>query len=143
MSPTPIGIPSPRQTTLNSQAYQIYHTVNLGARVAQASSVQLVLMLTDGLLEELARARAHIQARRYEAKARSLNRCIDILNGLASALDYEGGGELVVNLSRLYNYSSRRLYKAGFDLDLTLIDEVIDLMTNLRKGWQGFQDRHG
>jgi flagellar secretion chaperone FliS len=138
-----MNTPSSRQVTLNSEAYQSYHSVNLGARASQASSVQLVLMLTDGLLEELSRARAHIVARRYELKARSLNRCIDILNGLASALDYETGGDLVTNLNRLYNYCVRRLYKSGFDLDPALIDEVIGLTINLRKGWQGYQDRHG
>jgi flagellar protein FliS len=128
---------------LNSEAYQSYHQVNLGALAAQASPVQLVLLLTDGLLEELLRARAHVEARRYELKARSLKRCVDMLNGLTSALDFEAGGELVVNLNRVYGFCVRRLYEAGFNLDIQFIDEVIDLMTTLRKGWQGFQDRHG
>jgi flagellar secretion chaperone FliS len=128
---------------LNSEAYQSYQHVSLGSLAAQASPVQLVLMLSDGLLEELLRARAHIQARRYELKARSLSRCIDMLNGLSSSLDFEAGGELVVNLSRLYGYSSRRLYEAGFKLDTAIIDEVIELMTTLRRGWKGYQDRHG
>jgi flagellar secretion chaperone FliS len=128
---------------LNSEAYQSYHRVNLGALAAQASPVQLVLLLTDGLLEELLRARAHIEERRYELKARSLNRCVEMLNGLTSALDFEAAGELVVNLSRVYSYSVRRLYEVGFSLDTTLIDEVVGLMTTLRGGWQGFQERHG
>lgn len=128
---------------MNSTAYQSYHSVNLGALTAQASPVQLVLLLTDGLLEELARARAHVDARRYEKKAQSLNRCVDMLNGLTSALDFETGGELCSNLSRLYAYSVHRLYEAGFKLDPALIDEVIGLMTTLRAGWQGFQERHG
>lgn len=128
---------------MNTEAYQSYHRVNLGSLAAQASPVQLVLLLTDGLLEELLRARAHIEARRYELKARSLNRCIDMLNGLSSALDFEAGGELVVNLDRVYAYCGRRLYEVGFKLDAALIDEVIGLMSTLRRGWQGFQERHG
>jgi len=128
---------------LNSEAYNSYHAVNLGAQTAQASPVQLVLMLTDGLLEELARARAHIEARRYELKARSLNRCIDMLNGLSSALDVEAGGELVENLGRLYEYCGERLCQAGYKLDPKGIDEVVGLMITLRKGWHGMQVRHG
>jgi flagellar secretion chaperone FliS len=128
---------------LNSEAYQSYQRVDVGSLAAQASPVQLVLMLNDGLLEELHRARAHVQARRYEMKARSLSRCVDMLNGLSSALDFEAGGELVVNLSRVYGYCIRRLYEAGFKLDTAIIDEVIGLITTLRRGWQGFQDRHG
>lgn len=128
---------------MSSEAYLSYHAVNVGAQAVQASPVQLVLMLTDGLLEELARARAHIEARRYELKARSLDRCIDMLNGLSSALDFEAGGELVQNLSRLYDYCAERLYQAGFKLDPKMVDEVSALLMNLRKGWQGMQARHG
>lgn len=128
---------------MSSEAYLSYHAVNVGAQAVQASPVQLVLMLTDGLLEELTRARAHIEARRYELKARSLDRCIDMLNGLSSALDFEAGGELVQNLSRLYDYCAERLYQAGFKLDPSMVDEVSGLLMNLRKGWQGMQARHG
>lgn len=128
---------------MNSEAYQSYHRVNLGSLAAQASPVQLILLLTDGLLEELVRARGHMQARRYEQKARSLSRCIDMLNGLSSALDFEAGGELVQNLNRLYGYCARRLYEAGFKLEPGMVEEVIGLITPLRRGWQGFQDRHG
>ena len=128
---------------MNSTAYQSYHSINLGALTARASPVQLVLLLTDGLLEELARTRAHVTARRYEKKAASIKRCVDMLNGLTSALDFEAGGELANNLKRLYMYSASRLYDAGFNLDPAVIDEVIGLMTTLRTGWQGFQDRHG
>ncbi|MBS1190279.1 MAG: fliS [Rhodocyclaceae bacterium] len=130
-------------TTPNYEAYRSYHAVNLGAQTAQASPVQLVLILMDGLLEELARARAHIAARRYELKARSLDRCIDIINGLSSALDDDSGSEVVGNLARLYDYCAERLYQAGANLDAALVDEVSGLLTTLRQGWQGVQDSHG
>ena len=128
---------------MNQEAYRSYHTVNLGAQVAHASPVKLVLLLTDGLLEELVRARAHVEARRFELKAKSLDRCIDMLNGLSSALDLEKGGEVSENLSRLYDYCAERLYRAGVNLDPTLIDEVSGLLTTLRRGWQGMHERLG
>ncbi|AKJ30364.1 flagellar export chaperone FliS [Caldimonas brevitalea] len=128
---------------MNHDAYRSYHAVNLEARTAQASPVQLVLILMDGLLEELARARAHIQARRIELKARSLDKCIDILNGLSSALDTDAGGEVVNNLGRLYDHCAHRLYQAGFELDATLVDEVVKLLTTLRSGWQGVEAQRG
>lgn len=128
---------------MNHEAYLSYHAVSLGSQAAQASPVQLVLILTDGLLEELMRARAHIEAKRFELKARSLDRCIDMLNGLSSALDFEMGGELVVDLARLYEYCAHRLQQAGFNLDPGMVDEVSGLLTTLRNGWQGMQARHG
>ncbi|MET0518974.1 MAG: flagellar export chaperone FliS [Burkholderiaceae bacterium] len=124
-------------------AYQSYQSVNLNAQTAQASPVQLVLILMDGLLDELARARAHIEARRYELKASSLEKCVGIINGLSSALDMEAGGEVVKNLARLYDYCAERLFRAGVDLNVLIVDEVCTLLTQIRGGWQGVQARHG
>lgn len=126
---------------MNQEAYLSYQSVALGSRAAQASPVELVLILTDGLLEELARARAHILAKRFELKARSLERCVDMLNGLSSALDFDAGGELVINLARLYDYCAHRLQEAGFRLDPALVDEVVGLLNTLRNGWQGMHER--
>lgn len=127
---------------MNNDAYRSYHAVNLGAQTAQASPVQLVLILTEGLLEELARASAHINARRYELKARSLDKCIDILNGLSSALDVETGGEVVSDLGRLYDYCAGRLYQASSKLDTAIIHEVVGLLTTIKHGWEGVQANH-
>ena len=128
---------------MNYQAYRSYHSVNLGAQTAQASPVELVLILMDGLIEELARARAHIEARRYEAKANSLNKCVEILNGLTSALDFETGGEVVANLGRLYDYCASRLSLAGYRLDAPIVDEVVTLLSTIKRGWQEVQSKHG
>ncbi|RZI44220.1 flagellar export chaperone FliS [Herbaspirillum sp. HC18] len=127
---------------LNHDAYSSYHAVNLNSQTASASPVQLVLILMNGLLEELARARAHIAARRYEEKALSLDKCVEILNGLSSSLDMESGGEVVVNLARLYDYCAWRLYKAGVDLDPAIVDEVTGLLGTIRQGWIGVQAKY-
>lgn len=124
-------------------AYQNYHSVNLGAQTAQASPVQLVLILMDGLLDELARTRAHIEARRFESKAKSLERALGILNGLASALDFEAGGPVVDTLGQLYEFCADRLHQAGVSLDPARVDEVVVVLSNLREGWQAVQARNG
>jgi flagellar protein FliS len=124
---------------LDYEAYRSYHAVNLDAQTARASPVQLVLILMDGLLEEIARARAHIEARRHEQKAASLNRCVEMLNGLSSSLDTDAGGDVVNNLLRLYDYCAYRLFSVGIKLDTTIIDEVSGLLETLRRGWTGVQ----
>jgi flagellar protein FliS len=128
---------------LNQEAYSSYHSTNLDAQTARASPVELVLVLTDGLLEELARARGHIVGKRYELKAKSLNKCTDIINGLSSSLDFDNGGEVVQNLGRLYEYCASRLYTAGVSLDPTIVDEVSTLLTTIKKGWLGVQANNG
>ena len=128
---------------MNHDAYSDYHAVHLDAQTSRATPVELVLLLTDGVLAELARARGHIVGKRYEQKAVSLNKCTELINGVSSSLDFEQGGEVVANLGRLYEYCTGRLYLAGINLDPTLIDEVTTLLTTIKQGWLGVQAKHG
>ena len=128
---------------LANESYDSYRSVDLEAKAATASPYELVLVLFDGLLDELARTRGHIEAKRYQEKGRSLEKCLNILNGLNSALDYDNGGEVVANLGRLYDYCAARLYRAGIDLDPAIIDEVVGLLSTIKQGWLGVQAKHG
>jgi flagellar secretion chaperone FliS len=101
----------------------------------------LVLVLMNGLLDEMVRARAHIEHARYEAKGHSINKCIDMFAALTSSLDFELGGEAVAQLGRLYDYCTARLNQAGCTLDPAMVDEVIELVTTLRDAWQKVEDR--
>ncbi|GGY04633.1 flagellar export chaperone FliS [Paludibacterium paludis] len=128
---------------MDYEAYASYHAVNLEAQTSTASPVELVLVLFDGLLDELARAKGHIEARRFEQKGESITKCINILNGLSSALDYDNGGEVVTNLARLYDYCVWRLHDASLSLDTAILDEVCALLATLKGGWQGVGEAHG
>jgi flagellar protein FliS len=125
------------------EAYSSYHATNLDAQTSRASPIELVLLLTDGLLEELARARAHIVGKRYEARAASINKCVDIINGLSSSLDFESGGQVVANLADLYEFCAVHLNAAGVKQDPAMVDEVVKIMTTVRQGWAGVQARNG
>ena len=120
-----------------NESYDSYRAVDLEARAAAASPYELVLVLFDGLLDELARARGHIEARRYQQKGASLEKCLNILNGLNGSLDYESGGELVQGLARLYDYCVYRLSDVSVSLSLEGLDEVVQLLGVLRDGWEG------
>lgn len=125
------------------EAYGDYHAVNLDAQTSRASPVELVLLLTDGLLDELARARAHIAAKRYEQKAASIDKCVEIINGLSSSLDFEQGGETVANLANIYEFCANHLHGAGIKMDPAMVDEVVRILTTIRQGWKGVQERNG
>ena len=127
----------------HQEAYGDYHAVNLDTQTARASPVELVLLLTDGLLDELARARAHIVAKRFEAKAASIDKCVEIINGLSSSLDFEQGGETVANLARIYDFCASHLHGAGIKMDPAMIDEVVRILGTIRQGWKEVQERNG
>lgn len=123
-----------------NDGYGGYRTANMVAQTAQASPVELVLMLVDGLLEEMARLRMHIEHQRFEEKAHSVVKCADILTGLGSALESDAQNEVVENLSRLYDFCAHRLNQAGFEMDVAKVDEVLAIVQTLRAGWQGMAD---
>jgi flagellar protein FliS len=126
-----------------NESYDSYRSIDLESRTAAASPYALVLVLFDGLLDELARARGHIEGKRYQQKGQSLEKCLNILNGLNSALDYEEGGELVLGLSRLYDYCIYRLSDVSVTLSLEGLDEVVQLLGELRDGWDGVNAARG
>ena len=118
------------------EGYGLYQDSDLAIQAAAATPHQLVLMLFSGLMDELVRAKSHIVAKRYERKVQSINKCIDILNALTSALDYEKGGDLALSLANLYDYCVYRLYDASHKLSVEYIDEVEAILNNLREGWE-------
>jgi flagellar protein FliS len=52
----------------NSRAIQSYGDVKVGTGVANASNVQLIQMLFDGLLESMSATRGHIQHKNIQEK---------------------------------------------------------------------------
>lgn len=127
----------------SQNGYDLYKEIDLSSRTASASPLDLVLVLYTGLMDELERAKSHIESKRFERKAQSINKCIDILNALTSSLEFETGGELVLNLARLYDHCVYRLYEASGQMSVEKIDEVITILGNLREGWEGLSKRLG
>lgn len=120
-----------------NEGYDSYRSTDLESRTNAASPYELVLVLFDGLLDELERVRGHLQARRFEQKGRSLEKCLSILAALESALDHEQGGELVAGLAQLYQYCRARLCDVSASLSTDVLDEVIFVLQELRQGWEG------
>lgn len=120
----------------NQEGLGQFQQSDLAIQAAAANPHQLVLMLFNGLMDELVRTKGHLVARRYERKAQSINKCIDILNALTSALDFDKGGELAVSLANLYDYCVYRLYDASHKMSVTHIEEVEVILGNIQQGWE-------
>ncbi|WP_322804341.1 flagellar export chaperone FliS [Vibrio alfacsensis] len=118
--------------------YDSYQQVDLNAQAAAASPHQLVVMLIDGLLNEVERTRGHMSAGRLAQKGASINKCMNILVGLDSALDMENGGEIAENLHQLYDFCQLELFNASVHNDLDKLTNVERVMGNIREGWVGF-----
>ncbi|APX09357.1 flagellar export chaperone FliS [Vibrio campbellii] len=123
---------------LMDSGYDSYQQVDLDAQAASANPHQLVVMLIDGLLDEIERVRGHLAANRLAEKGIGINKCMNILIGLSSALDEENGGEIAENLRQLYDFCQVELYYTSVQNDATRLDNVERVMGNIREGWMNF-----
>ncbi|AGQ96929.1 flagellar export chaperone FliS [Vibrio parahaemolyticus] len=123
---------------LMDSGYDSYQQVDLDAQAAAANPHQLVIMLIDGLLDEIERIRGHLAAKRLAEKGAGINKCMNILIGLTSALDDENGGEIADNLRQLYDFCQVELYYASVQNDADRLMNVERVMGNIREGWMNF-----
>jgi flagellar protein FliS len=108
--------------------------------VLTASPGQLVLMLYDGALNALARAREALQRpvedpRRIEVINHQLLKAQNIICELQSGLNFEAGGEFASTMDRLYSYHNRRLFEANLRKQVEPVIEVEGLVRELRDAW--------
>ncbi len=108
--------------------------------VAYASPHRLVQMLMEGVLDKVATAKGQIERRDMEGKSRHISWAISIINGLRSSLDLDNGGQIAVNLEDLYGYMNRRLIDANVDNLIEPLDEVLDLMLEVKSAWDAMPE---
>ncbi|MEH8110474.1 lateral flagellar export chaperone LafC [Aeromonas veronii] len=120
----------------HQDGYDAYQFAATQAKAASADPHQLVLMLIEGLLDEMARAEGHILARQFERKGQAISKCLQILGGLDSALDMDKGGELAVNLHRLYDYCGQKLFEISVSNNVEGFAEVRKILQELKEGWE-------
>ncbi|MFB9134709.1 flagellar export chaperone FliS [Vibrio sp. AK197] len=123
---------------LMDSGYDSYQQVDLDAQAAAANPHQLVVMLINGLLDEIERIRGHMSAGRLAEKGAAINKCMNILIGLDSALDEENGGEIAESLHQLYEFCQVELYQASVQNSDERLTNVERVMTNIREGWMNF-----
>jgi len=104
--------------------------------VTTQSKGRLIVMLYDGAVKFLKLAIKELEAGNLEAKGEYIDRAQDIINELNAVLDTNAGGEIAVNLRRLYLFMNNRLTQANSKRDPQIIREVITLLDELNQGWK-------
>ena len=114
-----------------------YAKIGVESAVMSASQQQLVVMLFDGALSALIRARLFMLDGNIEGKGNSISKAINIIEaGLKEGLTENRGDELADNLLDLYNYMTRRLLHANLNNDVTAVEEVEGLLRNIADAWK-------
>jgi len=103
-----------------------------------ASPAQLVLMLYNGVLGELARATRGLSTDPVDLE--DVNDCLGraqaIVSHLSATLDRDRGGGVASNLSALYTYCLERIVAANIAKRVDEIEDVAAILTDLRDAWE-------
>jgi len=102
--------------------------------VTTASPGELTLMLYNGCLKFLNKAKLAIQDKNIQEKNTNLIKAQAIISELMATLNMDI--EVSKNMLALYEYMNRRLVEANIQNDVSIIEEVEGLVTEFRDTWK-------
>ena len=101
----------------------------------QASPYQLVAMLFQKLLGNIATAKGAISQNDFAKKGSEISNAIAIIGVLEGSLDFKQGGEVSENLASLYKFCSEQLLIASTRNDSDKLEEIIKILLPIKAGW--------
>jgi len=128
--------------SVNLSALRQYKNVDLQATVATASPHKLIQMLFDGALDALAQSKGAIERKDIELRTQRLNKATGIVLGLRDSLDLEKGGEVAENLDALYDYIIRGITQANRDDSADKVQELMNLLVEVKMGWEQMPEEY-
>ncbi|KOP77731.1 flagellar biosynthesis protein FliS [Lysinibacillus sp. FJAT-14745] len=111
-------------------AYDIYKQNS----VTTASPGELTLMLYNGCLKFLTKAKSAINNKKIEQRNYNIQRSQAIISELMSTLNMDI--DISKQMLPLYEYILRRLTEANIKNDATIVEEVEGLVTEFRDTWK-------
>lgn len=118
-----------------NSAMQQYRHNHIQGGIESASPHRLVQMLMEGALEKILAAKGFMVKNEIAKKGEQISWAISIIDSLRSCLNVEVGGDFAQNLLDLYNYMERRLLEANIQNDPAMLDEVGQLIGQIKAGW--------
>ena len=116
--------------TAQTNAYNAYKQNS----VTTASPGELTLMLYNGCIKFLGKAKAAMEQKNIQDKNYNIQRSQAIIAELMSTLNMDI--EISKQMLPLYEYMNRRLIEANIKNDPAIIEEVEGLVTEFRDTWK-------
>ncbi|WP_227010722.1 flagellar export chaperone FliS [Pelagibius marinus] len=99
------------------------------------SSLGAVVMLYDGMIKEVNKAKVAIEEGRIEDRFNATQKACQILLGLQSHLDFENGGDISLMLDQFYHTIFRDLQQVNMSNSAKACDEVANALGEVRASW--------
>ncbi len=105
-------------------------------RVETVDDLKLVIMCYDATIRDLEDAKKLHQGQAMVATYEKIRHAQDIITELLVGLDYDRGGVIAQNLSKLYNFLLRQLVGINSRKDTAMYDHLIRILSELRSAWE-------
>lgn len=106
------------------------------AAVTTKDQGTLILMLYDGTIRYLKIASNKVRKQDLEGAHNAIAKAKAIISELMTSLNTDQSGRVGASLKSLYVYMFNRLIDANIQKNASYIDEVCELMEELRDGWR-------
>ena len=103
--------------------------------VETADPVALVIMCYERTIRDLEAARRFHGDRQMPQAYDKIRHAQDILTELLVGLDYERGGIIAGNLSRLYNFMLRELIAVNSQKNTRVYEVIVKMLAELKEAW--------
>ena len=104
--------------------------------IETASREQILIMLYDGAIQFLNKAKIAIESKNIEEIHNNLIGAQKIIQEFIDSMDREVAPQLAENLISLYEYFIRRLVYANMKKQVEPIDEVLKYLKGLKATWE-------
>ncbi|MCK9223908.1 MAG: flagellar export chaperone FliS [Candidatus Muirbacterium halophilum] len=105
-------------------------------QITTASEGQLIIMLYDGALRFLSRAKSAVEEKNIEESHIFITKTRKIVLELMFSLDMDKGGSIAKNLYELYFFINQELIKANIKKDTNILDNCHIILKELRETWK-------
>ena len=112
--------------------YQAYRKVEINT----TNRGKIVVMLYSGAVTFLNKAKACIEKKDHQNKAKFMNKALDIIDELNIALDLSKGQDIAKNLKSIYTFLGKYLSQACIDNDVKKIEEAIKILDTLKSAFE-------
>jgi flagellar protein FliS len=105
-------------------------------QVTTVDRLKLVVMLYEGAISYLKTATQYLEKNDLAGKGMYIAKAQDIIDELNNSLNMKDGGEIAVNLRKIYNFLYFYLVKANLSKNRKMLDEVINILSSLKEAWE-------
>lgn len=105
--------------------------------ILTAPPEQVLIMLYDGAIRFVKQAKLALERKDVPARVAAIGKALAIVTEFANTLDFEIGGEIALDLKRLYDFMSAELMAVNAGGDAGRLDPVENILVELREAWVG------